>query len=390
MYILLISRGIPSKNFPQWGCFEKDQAEALAAIGHKVIVMSVDARFKKKRGSLGLHHFNKNGVEYYNYIVLPGNLFIKTIGMDKYIKWIKFPMYFEKVFKRIVKDHGIPDIIYTQFYWNTVMGVKLKELTGIPVVGIEHWSRFNEPQLSEQEFKWESYAFEKTDTNIAVSKTLAENLQKKFNTNFEVIYNMFGKEFEDDYIIPQYDNSHPIRFISVGSLIKRKGFDSLIEAFSKSNLPSSLWSLGIIGGGEEEANLHNLIKRKGLDNNIKLLGEMDKVSIVEELKKSNIFVLPSRNENFSVAILEGLALGLPVLATDCGGIRECLTEENGIIVPVDDIKSISNGIKYMVANYFIYDRDRIRINARKRFSPKAIATQLTEIFNTILNPKSGV
>ena len=45
MYILMLSRGIPSSRYPQWGCFEKDQAEALAALGHKVIVLSVDSRF---------------------------------------------------------------------------------------------------------------------------------------------------------------------------------------------------------------------------------------------------------------------------------------------------------------------------------------------------------
>ena len=45
MYILMISRGIPSEKHPMWGCFAKDQAEALASIGHKVVVASVDSSF---------------------------------------------------------------------------------------------------------------------------------------------------------------------------------------------------------------------------------------------------------------------------------------------------------------------------------------------------------
>lgn len=66
MYILMISRGIPSKDNPQWGCFERDQAEALVKFGHKVVVLSIDARFKIKRGALGLHISVYKGVDYYN------------------------------------------------------------------------------------------------------------------------------------------------------------------------------------------------------------------------------------------------------------------------------------------------------------------------------------
>jgi len=54
MFIALISRGVPSKRDPQWGCFEKDQAEALAATGHKVVVISVDTRFRFYWRKLGI------------------------------------------------------------------------------------------------------------------------------------------------------------------------------------------------------------------------------------------------------------------------------------------------------------------------------------------------
>lgn len=379
MFILMISRGYPSEKDPQWGCFEKDQAEALADYGHKVIVVSIDNRLKKYRGKLGVHHFFHNGVEFYNLVSVPSIFFTKILGEEWFIKYFRYPR-FKKILKKIIKEQRIPDIIYSQFFANTYIAAKAKLDFNIPVIGIEHLARFNNKTISKQDYTISSYAFANANVNIAVAKTLAANLEKRFNKKFEVVYNMFGQEFLDDYEIPALDNHQPIRFITVGSLVKRKGFDSLIEAFSKTDIPSNSWSLSIIGGGEEKSNLEALIKEKGLNANIKLLGEMDKPSIIEELKKSHIFVLPSRNENFSVAILEGLALGLPVLATDCGGIRECLTEENGIIVPVDDINAISKAIKQMIANYSTYDRNKIRLKARERFSPHAIATRLTDIF----------
>ena len=53
MNILIIARGYPDKNDPQWGGFERDQAEALSSIGHNVVVASVDKRFRLYRRSFG-------------------------------------------------------------------------------------------------------------------------------------------------------------------------------------------------------------------------------------------------------------------------------------------------------------------------------------------------
>lgn len=375
----MISRGIPSKHHPQWGCFEKDQAEALASLGHKVIVLSVDARFSTNRGKLGLHHKSENGVEYYNYVVLPAIIFSKLVGEDRYINQIKFKC-FNKVFNQITKEHGRPDIIYSQFFWNTAMAVKLKESYKIPVVGIEHLARFNNSNLSNQDYKWASYAFSGADTTIAVAKTLADNLERRFHKKFEVVHNMFGPEFEFSEDFSKNLPPKPIIFVSAASLVKRKGFDFLIDSFARASLPKDAWQLNIIGWGEEQHKLEKQIKDYGLENNIHLLGKMGKVEIAGQLKKSHVYVLPSRNENFSVAILEGLATGLPVLATDCGGIRECIDEKNGIIIPVDDIMAMSIAIKDIISNYSKYNRKDIALNCKNQFSPKAIATQLTEIF----------
>ena len=66
MFILLISRGIPSDKDPQWGCFERDQAMALHKAGHRVVVLSVDSRVRVKNRKLGISHKNIEGVDLYN------------------------------------------------------------------------------------------------------------------------------------------------------------------------------------------------------------------------------------------------------------------------------------------------------------------------------------
>ena len=81
MFIVLISRGVPSKRDPQWGCFEKDQAEALTNLGHKVVVISVDSRFRTYWRKLGITHYRINDIDYYESILIPGVIIRKLFGL---------------------------------------------------------------------------------------------------------------------------------------------------------------------------------------------------------------------------------------------------------------------------------------------------------------------
>ena len=80
MFIALISRGVPSKRDPQWGCFEKDQAEALVAVGHKVAVISVDSRFRLYWRKPGISHYRLNGIDYYDCFWVPGIITHRLFG----------------------------------------------------------------------------------------------------------------------------------------------------------------------------------------------------------------------------------------------------------------------------------------------------------------------
>ena len=71
MNILLVSRGYPTKQEPTWGCFERDQAEALSQLGHKVTIISVDIRFRWYWRKLGITQQYINGVSIYNLFCIP-------------------------------------------------------------------------------------------------------------------------------------------------------------------------------------------------------------------------------------------------------------------------------------------------------------------------------
>ena len=380
MFILIISRGIPSKRFPQWGCFEKDQAEALASIGHKVVVVSVDGRFCFMYRKIGLTHVIKNGVDYYNYYLLP-HAVVNLFGRQKTLRLQNWQI--DKVYDVVEKCHGKPDIIYAQMYGNMLLGAHLSQRVGVPVVGIEHLGRFNEQTLDKWGFtKSEAdYAYHNIHKLISVSSTLRDSIYRHFCVDSVVVHNLVGKEFT----YQPNKTLHPLTMVSTGRLVYGKGFELLIEALRQVNnqLPKG-WQCNIIGGGEKMAELQQQIDQAQLHNQIHLVGQKNKQEIVQLLQQSDMFVLPSRSETFGVVYIEATACGLPIIATDCGGPKEIVTPQNGVLIPMDDTDALANAILHMTAHLSDYDRQAIAADCQARFSPEVIAKQLTDIFEKVL------
>ena len=316
--------------------------------------------------------------------MLPGKVYSKIVGKELYRRIRLF--YTEKIFKRILHDYGNPDIIYSHFFWNTYFAVLLKEKYHIPVVGIEHLGRFNESVLPKETEFLASYAIPGADAMIAVSKKLGDNIKKRFHIDCAVVNNMYGQEFLNPQIINTASlPKRKIVFVSVARIDYKKGFDILINAFKKANLPQNAWELKIIGWGDEVENLKKLIISNNLQANISFLGKKSKDEIVQELRNSDVFVLASRLETFGIVYIEAMSQGLPVIGTICGGPEEIINSSNGILVPSDDVDAMATAIKRMIEIYSQYDRNQIAEDCKNRFSPEAIAGQLTEIFQLTIN-----
>lgn len=383
MFVILISRGVPSKRDPQWGCFEKDQAEALTNLGHKVVVISVDSRFRTYWRKIGMTHHRINDIDYFDYFLVPG-VITRNLGGLRFNYFVKKRLL-QKLFARVVREHGMPDILYSHYLPNSYLALSLKEKYHLPLVAIEHWSQLNKDVLSDYVSWLGQSTYLNCNKTISVSESLRKRLIQHFQKDSIVIHNMVGAEFCNNY--SRGNPEGKIRFVSTGSLLFGKGYDLLISAFDRLKLPENTWELLIIGEGNERVNLQTQIERAKLGNNICLLGRKGKKEIVDILSKSDVFVLPSRSENFSVAVLEALCMGIPVIASICGGIRECIDSSNGLLFPVEDIDSLSKAIQVMYTDYSKYDRKRIAMDSRARFSPEVIARQLTEVFKTVLNRK---
>jgi glycosyltransferase involved in cell wall biosynthesis len=133
------------------------------------------------------------------------------------------------------------------------------------------------------------------------------------------------------------ENRSALVFIIVANLIQYKGHADLIEAFASIShtLPRG-WELWCVGRDDGlKRDLQRLAKSRDVSEQIKFLGPQTNVPSL--LKSADISVLSSHEEGFSNAILEAMAAGLPVVATDVGGNAEAVVDgETGLIVPPRD------------------------------------------------------
>ena len=140
------------------------------------------------------------------------------------------------------------------------------------------------------------------------------------------------------------------KIISSGRLVEDKGFDVLIEAFTKVAAALPEWTLHIYGDGPAEKSLKSLIRIFGMEDRIFLEGQTEDIQSV--LSESSFFVLSSKAEGLPMSLIEAQSCGLPCISTDCApGIREILNEyEDSFITPVGDVELLSRYIKRLAQN----------------------------------------
>jgi glycosyltransferase involved in cell wall biosynthesis len=199
----------------------------------------------------------------------------------------------------------------------------------------------------------------KIDRYVVVSETIKKSLLMSgvADSFIDIVHNavdvdcnqksMDPKQLRAEWGLPQ----DAILCIAVGRLVWAKGFDDLITAFSY--VASKLHNvyLMIVGGGELFSILSDQIVQTGLQNKIFLLGYRDHAWVQELLKCADIFVMSSRSEGVPFALLEAAAVGLPIAATDCGGIPEVVTNRvEALLVPVGNATALSTALVELCNN----------------------------------------
>ena len=198
--------------------------------------------------------------------------------------------------------------------------------------------------------------YHKADCITSVSGGVREDLIQTLGlspTQIRVVYNPIVTDdlpmlMKEEINHPWFRETTPI-VLGVGRLVREKDFKTLIEAFSVVHEKREC-RLVILGSGPLEADLKRLVKRLSLSRDVWFAG-YDK-NPFRYMSKCSVFVLSSRDEGLPGVLIQAMACGAPVVATNChAGPAEIVTEGiDGFLVPVGDVNEMAERIEFCLVN----------------------------------------
>ena len=166
--------------------------------------------------------------------------------------------------------------------------------------------------------------------------------------------------------------------LSVGNLIELKGHDLVIRALEQ--LPE--FELLIAGEGDLRESLESLAGQVGVVRRVRFLGAVPQSELVDIYNASDMLVLASSNEGMPNVVLESMACGTPVVATNVGGIPEVVcAPEAGVVVQQRDVESIVAGVRKLLNDYPATGATRAHA---ENFSWKSTVSGLCELSNSVV------
>lgn len=153
-----------------------------------------------------------------------------------------------------------------------------------------------------------------------------------------------------EHVVP-YEKGRSHRLVAVARLSRQKGIHHLIEACGIIKSKRRVFTLEIVGDGEERENLQHQVHSLGLSSNVTFHGAISHDRVAHFLKSAAMCILPSIEEGFGVVLLEALACSTPVIGSDSGGIREIvINEKTGLLVPPGDATSLAEAIVRLLSD----------------------------------------
>ena len=312
----------------KWGGGEKwmiTAAKGLKSRGHTVTLSGkANSEFLKRAQNAGLN----------------------TIPLNIYADYNPFKIWHTK---KILKKHSIDVIVLNLNKDIRVAGLAAR-WAKVPAIIAR-----NGIQLFSDKWKYKK-TIEIVDGIITNSKSIqaAYNQFSWMDKNkTTVIYN--GLKINDS-IIPidirerwTIENGIPI-FVAAGRLTSQKGFDLLIDAAKVLNSKSKLFHILIAGAGKDHQMLQNQIKKNDLNEKIQLIGFQENLDSI--ISEADYVIMPSRQEGMPNVVMEGMALGRPVLAANVNGVPELMKHlSTGYIFEPFKVESIVEAMNYALDNH---------------------------------------
>jgi N-acetyl-alpha-D-glucosaminyl L-malate synthase BshA len=306
--------------------------------------------------------------------------FIKVPLLGIIVFWIKVLFVLKKI---------KPDIIHAQNLDMGIGGILAKFFLKKPYVvygrGSDVYSSWNFKKIISK------IIIKNAGAVIALTENMKKEMTKIYNRDITVIPNGLEiqkfKKSSKENIRRQMNITNDDKIVLfVGRLNSIKGVEYLIESMEYIKQKDVKTKLIIVGEGIERRRLELLVNKLFLTKNVLFAGRIPYEDIPKYLTLSDMIVLPSLEEGFPNILLEAMASGLPIVATNVGGIPEIIKNgENGFLVAPKNPGAIAEKVLYLFENNEL--RRRIIENNKeevKRYCGQDITEKLEEIYRTLV------
>ncbi|CAN2042477.1 L-malate glycosyltransferase [Candidatus Magnetomoraceae bacterium gMMP-15] len=299
--------------------------------------------------------------------------------------------------QKLCKEMSI-DIVHTHGWGTFFVGVLGAKMARVPIVingehGTLYYETFKRRLIQSILFNW-------VDLNLTVSIDLKLDILKRFwvtNSKFYTILNgVDTNKFRPNEEVRQEKRNElgidQDTYIvgTVGRLAPIKDYPTLLRAFAilKEREKERKIKLIIVGEGEERSKLESLAKKLKIEAELLMLGY--RKDIPELLNTMDIFVLTSEKEGLSNTILEAMACGKPVLATNVGGNPELVQHElTGILFPFRDYMKLAEyfTLFYKKDSLLKYYSRNAMLTAQQKFSLREMVKKYENVYFKLIGEK---
>jgi len=387
MKVLWLASWYPDEYEPTNGDFVQRHAKAIARL-MPVDVIHV-AQSGKDKTWLNKVVLNNDGnlqeaIHYFPF----KNTGIPSIDKIRYNK--TYLHYYKKIIHQYIKEKGRPDIIHVHVPMKAgIIALWLKKELNIPYVVSEHSSLYL--KIAKDNFDTRSFYFRHHTKKIFqqaaavtnVSTAIANVLKEMFGLKkVRIIPNVVDTNLF--YFKPKPKNE-VFRWLHVSTMLPLKNVDKIINVFKNISSIKNDWELIICGPVNNE--YVKLAENLNLQSKIKFIGEVSYEEVARQMQQADAFIMFSKHENFPCVIIEALCCGLPVVASDVGGISEAVNTSNGVLVEAGNADRLQQVIISIMNNPAKFDRAKIALDARSSYDYQTIANQFIAAYNEIINPK---
>lgn len=173
------------------------------------------------------------------------------------------------------------------------------------------------------------------------------------------------------------------RILFVGRLIPQKAPENLLKTFAGvSKKVNSV--LILVGSGELKKDIEKEIKRHSLEDKVFILSGPSDEDLINFYLRSDVFVLPSRWEGFPLVVVEAMACGKPIVATNVGGVPDVVDEKVGILVKVGNVPALEKALLKLLTDKKLYAKlSKNCKNRSKKYDWSAITDQTIKVYRSV-------